>query len=425
MMSTVIVTVVPNSAVRPADIAEAAQPCGLSPIFVSIADTLDEPERAEYESFGPVVQADKHELTPAVVQLRDHRASGVTTFSEGMVPFTAHLAHDLGLPFHDRDTAVRLTDKGAQRRRLAERGVESIWSVVVASRSEALALLAGRPGPVVVKPVRGQSSTDVHLLETAADFPPDLTPTAERPFVMEEYLRGRDEGEFGDYVSVESFVADGRTHTIGVTSKFPMVPPFREHGHFIPSHLSAAECDDIARLAGDAALALGVRQGLVHTEFKLTPEGPRIIEVNGRLGGFLADMYRRGTGVNLLEVGIRVACGQPVALTESEARSVEFQYFGLSPLPGGVFRDVSGIDTLLKEQGIVSYLQRLAIGADLPPMTTSSFMDVLGGSATDYEEMWETIDRGLSHLQFTFEQLDGTTSVWQAKRGAMVAVQQP
>ncbi|SHL36120.1 ATP-grasp domain-containing protein [Streptomyces yunnanensis] len=423
-MGSVVVVVFPRSAVRPHEISEAARQCGHSPVHVAAAGALDEAELAEYASFGPVVEADEHNLETALERLRPLRAAGVTTFSEGMVPFTSRLAHSLGLPYHDHETAIRLTDKRAQRRRLAEAGVDAVWSVPVTSRTEALAVMAGRPGPFVVKPVRGQSSIDTHFVGTAADLPADLHPTEDRPFLVEEYLRGRDEGDFGDYVSVESLVMDGQVHTLGVTGKFPLMPPFREHGQFVPSHLPAPERADVARLATDAALALGVVSGLVHTEIKLTAGGPRIIEVNGRMGGFMPWMYRRATGLNLLELGIRAACGFPVEIPEPVAKAVEFQYWGLSPLPSGALMRADGADVLLKEPGVVGYEQRLPDGADLPAQSTSFFMDVVHGSAPDHRTMLETIDRSLAHMRFTFREPSGAVTVWQAQRGSMVRIDQ-
>ncbi|MEU8975209.1 ATP-grasp domain-containing protein [Streptomyces monashensis] len=421
-MSTVIVAVFPNSAVRPPDIAHAAHRCGHTPVYVTLTGALSAQERAEYEAFGPVLESSEHDVAPVAAELRRYEAAGVTTFSEGLLRFTAELAHALDMPYHDRETAARLTDKRAQRQRLAECGVDTVRSVAVSSREEAISLLASRPGPAVVKPVRGQSSIDTHFVRDAADFPADLTPTPERPFVVEEFLRGRDEGDFGDYVSVESLVVLGRVHTIGITGKFPLMPPFREHGGFVPSHLGADEGERVAKLAADAALALGIRRGLVHTEIKLTPEGPRIIEVNGRLGGFVADMYQRATGLDLHELGILTACGLPVELPRPTVNTVEFQYFGLSPLPGGVLRGIDGVEVMLKVPGVVGRLQRLNVGDELPAQSTSFFMDVLRGTAPDHASMLDTIDRSLAHLRLTFEEPDGRTSVWQARRGAMARI---
>lgn len=70
-----------------------------------------------------------------------------------------------------------------------------------------------------------------------------------------------------------------------VTGKFALAPPLRERGAFMPATLSEAETKAVAALAASAVLALGIRYGASHTEVKLTPDGPRVIEVNGRVGG--------------------------------------------------------------------------------------------------------------------------------------------
>ncbi|WP_326617631.1 ATP-grasp domain-containing protein [Streptomyces decoyicus] len=385
---------------------------------MTAAGALDEREKAEYMSFGPVVECDPdapHEVVPT---LRSHCASGVTTFSEGMVPLTSRLAQGIHLPFHDRDTVNLLTDKLAQRRRLAERRVDAVWSELVTSRTAALALVEERGHPVVVKPVRSQSSRDTYYVENAAQFPDGLEPSGERPFVVEEYLSGRDEGEYGDYVSVETLVVDGRAFTLGITGKFPLSSPFREHGQFLPARLPGNESSEVAHLAADAAQALGIQMGLVHTEIKLTARGPRIIEVNGRLGGFLGELYQRASGQNLLALGIAVACGQPVDPPPPAApETVEFQYSNLPPVTGGVLRRVGGADIARKEPGIVDYTVRLPEGEKLPTDVMTLFIDLLRGSAPDHASMLKTIDRALAHLCFSYERPDGTTYTWQSARG--------
>ena len=56
-------------------------------------------------------------------------------------------------------------------------------------------------------------------------------------------------------------------------------------------------------IASMAIKALGVRVGFLHTEIKLTPDGPRIIEVNGRLGGSVAEMAKACHGHRSLRAG--------------------------------------------------------------------------------------------------------------------------
>lgn len=131
--------------------------------------------------------------------------------------------------------------------------------------------------PAVLKPVRGEGSRDTYLVTDETTGLQAVTEWFEhhdRPLTLEEYLRGRDEKPFGDYVSVESAVCHGVVSTIAVTGKYPLLDPFREPGQFWPSHLPTAEQNEIADLAARAVQALGVRTETMHTEIKLTTDGP-------------------------------------------------------------------------------------------------------------------------------------------------------
>ncbi|MBP0452924.1 ATP-grasp domain-containing protein [Kitasatospora sp. RG8] len=422
-MTSVVVAIVPGAAVRPAEIAAAAQACGHTPVFVALPGALGGPEHAECAALGPVLACDPDAVGATVEELRRHRPAGVTTFSEAMVPLVSAIGDGLGLPFHDPATVTLLTDKWAQRRRLAEAGVDAVRCTVVADRAGLLAELRAQDGPVVVKPVRSQGSRDTYFVPVPDALPAGLLPTPGRPFVVEEFLQGRGEGDFADYVSVEGLVEDGRVQTLGISGKLPMITPFREVGAFFPSHLPPAELDAIAGLAADAVRALGVRRGHVHSEVKLTPDGPRLIEVNGRIGGYKSELYGRVTGADWLALGIAVACGQPVG-TVAPARSdtVEFQFFNNPPLEGGVLRRVDGVDAVLREPGVVDYLGRFPVGSVLKPEGGTLWMDLLRGSAPDHAGMLKTIDQCLAQMRFHIEAPDGATRVWQAGRGGLCAV---
>ncbi|MFF2043745.1 acetyl-CoA carboxylase biotin carboxylase subunit family protein [Kitasatospora sp. NPDC058170] len=422
-MTSVVVAIVPGAAVRPAEIAAAADACGQTPVFVALAGALGEAELAECAALGPVLACDPQAPGRTVEQLRAHHPAGVTTFSEAMVPLISEIGDGLGLSFHDPDTVTLLTDKWAQRRRLAEAGVDAVRCTVVTDRDALLAELAARNGPVVVKPVRSQGSRDTYFVPEPGALPVGLVPTPERPFVVEEFLVGRGEGDFADYVSVEGLVEDGRVQTLAISGKLPMITPFREVGAFFPSHLPEAELDAIARLAADAVRALGVRRGLVHSEVKLTADGPRLIEVNGRIGGYKSELYGRVTGADWLALGIAVACGLPVG-TVAPARSdtVEFQFFNNPPLEGGVLRRVEGVDAVLREPGVIDHLARFPVGSTLAPEGGTLWMDLLRGSAPDHAGMLKTIDQCLAQMRFHIEAPDGVTRVWQAGRGGLCAV---
>ncbi|MEU2888642.1 ATP-grasp domain-containing protein [Streptomyces albidoflavus] len=422
-MTTVVVAVVPFASVRPAHLGKAAAARGLSPVFVAVRDALGESERAEYAALGPVFEVAEDGTGEAVAELRALDADGVLTFSEGLLPMTAALAAALELPYHDEATVTALTDKWVQRHTLADRGVDAVRSSLVTSREECLTVLAGRDEPVVVKPKRSQSSRDTFLVGPGEELPAAVRPTPEQPFVVEEYLRGRDEGEFGDYVSVESLVVGGEPVTLGVTGKFPLLPPFREQGQFVPARLAAADWAAVTRLASDAARALGVERGHVHTEIKLTPAGPKIIEVNGRLGGFMHEVYGRATGQDLVELGLAAACGLPVSPVEArQGGPVHVQYWNLPPRSGGELLAVEGVERLTAEEGVVGHLPRVVPGTVLEPAVTTHFMDIVSGRADDHAGLLTLLDRALPHLRFVYRLADGSTVSYRGSRHGLVPV---
>jgi hypothetical protein len=263
--------------------------------------------------------------------------AGVLTFSERRLRQTAAVAARLRLPYHAERTAAALTDKLTQRRLMAEHGVQVTRSALVRGPGDVTAALAHVGGPAVLKPRHGAGSVDTCLVTSAAECRRRLAEfsdgRAARDFVLEELLAG-DPGvagpAWGDYVSVESVAADGVICPIAVTGKMPLLPPFREGGQFSPAALPDAVAERCGKLAADALRALGVRHGVSHTEIKLTPGGPRVIEVNGRLGGLVADVLLRASGYDLVVAALRLALRQPLGPPPCWDR-VAYQYCLVPP----------------------------------------------------------------------------------------------
>lgn len=292
---------------------------------------------------APLLQA----LAPVVDlaaggDLRGAGVDGIVTFSEAQLRTTAALAQELGLPQHSVDTAAALTDKSRQRALLNAAGVSVTRHEAVADTSE-LCAAAGRVGyPVVVKPVHGDSGrytvrcADERELVAAIDTVlPFRVGTGERSWEVEELLRpGRHPaGEWlGDYVSVETVSVAGTGNHFTVCDKLPLAAPFRERGTIIPSSLSGELRDEVVELAGDALRALDVRVGITHTEIKLTPDGPRVIEVNGRLGGGIARLMSRCSDTSPVRLAVRAALGRPVSDRPAAFDRAALLYLALPPM---------------------------------------------------------------------------------------------
>ncbi|HEY5835771.1 ATP-grasp domain-containing protein [Streptomyces sp.] len=301
----------------PTDIAAAA--AGVADLVFAV-DTRDEHSARAADllaEIGPVHDL-AHQAAADVVAAVAGSVAGVATYSETMLPAAARLAAALGLPFHSPATAAVLTSKSAQRTRLNAAGVGSVRQRPLTDLAELAAAVAAVGPPVVVKPDAGQSSRDTYRCDSPSDVPAltaDLAASAvpSDRWVVERLLVGRPAAPgrewLGECCSVETAVVDGELWHYMITDKLPRTPPFRETGDMVPSALPAADQDAVRDVAARAIAALGVRHGVVHTEIMLTPDGPVVIEANGRLAGDLGRLLRRAPGFDPARLVLEVALG--------------------------------------------------------------------------------------------------------------------
>jgi biotin carboxylase len=240
---------------------------------------------------------------------------GALAWDEARVLQVAKVAEAFGLPGGDPAAALRTRDKHQTREALDAAGVPQARSILVATLGEALDA-AGQIGyPVVLKPRAMAASLGAVLVadpgELAAQFAfaRDTTiPGAWRYEVgvlVEEYLTGPE-------ISVESAVHGGRVYPMFVARKQVGYPPyFEEVGHVVDARDPLLADQGLLTLLQDTHAGLGFADGVTHTEVKLTPAGPKIVEVNGRLGGGLIPyLGMRASGIDPGLAAAAVACGR-------------------------------------------------------------------------------------------------------------------
>ena len=348
-------------------------------------------------------------------QLADGQTQAVLTFSDAVLVEAAELAARLGLPFNSVETVSMLTDKGRQRAQLRSAGLDPVRTSTLHSAADWPAALTEVGLPAVLKPIRGSGSRDTFLIRDeqrgaalAGKLLPDR-PVSDEPaagdaagFILEQFLVGRPCLPYGDYVSVESVVSGADIQHLAVTGKFPMQPPFREIGHFWPSVLAEAECEQVKQLTGRALAALGVSLGITHTELKLTPDGPRIIEVNGRLGGYLNDLGRAAYGIDLVEIAGRLALGQSPPRLPQRPGQVHFQYSSPMPTTACTLRRIEGVPALRRAPGITGYRPFYPPGSQVGPSVMTRRLDMVFGVAADHREMLQILKVALAELRYQF-----------------------
>jgi glutathione synthase/RimK-type ligase-like ATP-grasp enzyme len=273
---------------------------------------------------GTVIDSSEHDFQGVVTAVKAHEPDGILSMHDGDLVWTARLAQELGLAFHSLDAAQKLTDKHAQREALAAAGlIVPMFRILPRHASADDVASIGRTFsyPAVLKPRWGQSSRDTLPISDFSQLRSTLTDSRgleAEDYVLEGFvpdasaeLGGRG---FANFVSVESVVEDGRIEHAAISARTPFRWPFRETGYCTPSALSPEVELDVHRVATTAARALGVEVGCLHTEIKLTDDGPVIIEVNGRPGGGISEMLESASGFSILRTALRLAVGDPVEL---------------------------------------------------------------------------------------------------------------
>ncbi len=330
----------------------------------------------------------------------------VVTYLDANMATLAQVAEALDLPFHSLATSIVLTDKVEQRRALKDAGLATPACVAVApgGSEQDLANAESVVGwPAVLKPRSAQGSRYTffvederhlfHLLDELGVRRPDM--------VLESYLAddpSHSDQPFADYVSVESVVAQGVISHLALTGRFPPAENFRETGFFIPAALNEADQAAVLALATSAIEALGVTTGCLHSEIKFTPDGPRIIEVNGRVGGGVPEMLNRAAGVALLELTLRIALGEAVRINGPVAtKRIGYRFFLQPPSLSATVAKISGIDAVNDFPGVDAITVHQGPGSILDWKDGSrNHIVAVVGTADDYEEL-QTVNRLLNN----------------------------
>jgi biotin carboxylase/MFS family permease len=250
---------------------------------------------------------------------------GVLTVWEDSVPIAARVAAALGLPGNPIEAVDAARSKLRTRELSARLGLPTPLAARVRSLDELYAAAADIGFPAVVKPEFGRQALGCVRIDSFSMLPAVYRlvrevadPEADEIFrqgnglLLEEYLDGV---EF----DVDLVLEDGTCVFSSVSQQWPTAEPsFQETGlHCPPDHRRRAVRALVA-FAAEAAREFGFRTGVLHIEAKSTSAGPRIVEINARMGGGPVHLIVEAVwGVDLIEAQVRSSLGLPQSLRPS------------------------------------------------------------------------------------------------------------
>lgn len=298
---------------------------------------------------------------------RKHDVAGVLTVSsDRLVPAVAAAAEALRLPGIGMDVAHRVTHKGAMRIRLARRGVPQPPFAIVRTQASANAALDSFGYPAVLKPIdsggqRGLAC--VHGTEEIAEaFAAASAASRTGEVIVERFCEGL---ELNGIVIVRG----GKAEVLTLSER--LRPPGRGFGvgwaHVFPARLSRSARAEAEWVASASVLALGVRDGIGFPQLLVADDGSvRVVEVAARIpAGQMIDLVLNAVGVDLVEIAVLQALGEPVPDEVARARferptAIRFLTGPPGRLPVGRVRRIGSLAAVLAAAGVVaggSYLK--------------------------------------------------------------------
>jgi isopentenyl diphosphate isomerase/L-lactate dehydrogenase-like FMN-dependent dehydrogenase/biotin carboxylase len=275
---------------------------------------------------------------------------GVMTVGTDASQTVAAVANALNLPGIPFEVAERATDKIKMRQVLKEKGVpvpnfRPVWTL-----EEGRTAVNEMPLPLVIKPCDNMGARGVRKIECFDDLIPAFREAKEASIsgklIIETFMEGPE-------LSLDALVFEGTIHITGVADRIiERAPYFVEVGHTLPSALPADQQADAIEVFKQAISALGIDIGAAKGDIKITPDGPKIVEIAARLsGGWMsAYTYPLSTGVNLYKAAIQIALGEPPADLKPKTFLVAAER-SLFPPPGKIL-SIQGVEEARKIKGV-------------------------------------------------------------------------
>jgi hypothetical protein len=283
---------------------------------------------------------------------------GVMTTYENYVVPSAKIAQYLGLPGLPLSAAQACTDKFIMRGLFAKSPQKISPDFALADSEEVLRDFAKKHQfPIILKPANLSKSLLVTKNNSLAELIDNFrkakqaissiyvkyAPGRQPKLIVEEYLDGHIHSvdafidKYGQPQVLENVVDYQTGYDIGFDDNF-------HYSRILPSALSLAEVEAVRNCAAAGIKALGMKNSPAHCEIIVTKDGPRIVEIGARNGGYRERMHRLANGIDITRAAINTALGQPVNILPKKNQPCAV--LELFPRRPGIFNGINNLEAL-------------------------------------------------------------------------------
>lgn len=263
------------------------------------------------------LEGDTDEILRAVSYLaRERKFDLIAPMEEYMIQLAATIRAHLGcVSGLDEGTARRVRDKLTMRMTARSAGLNTPRFVGLSHHPDVARFLEDVPAPWILKPRLEGGSVQMAKFHNADKVWQKVHEMGDKQswFLLEEFITG-------DVCHVDSLYHRGKV-VFANASKY-LTPPFSVwHGGGVFGSRSVARTSKLGKTLlkenERAVAAMGVRNGVAHTEFIVDPQGkPYFLELGARIPGAHLDiLVEKASGVNIAFEQCRLEIG---TLTDSD-----------------------------------------------------------------------------------------------------------
>lgn len=317
------------------------------------------------------IDAIKQAIDEAV---KKYSIDAVMTVYENYVVSAAMIADYLNLPGLPISAAEACTDKYLMRGLFAKSPQKiSPDYDEINSLDDALAFAADHAYPLILKPanlaksllVTKNNNQDelIHnynkMQASIAGIYKKYAPLRSPKIIIEEFMTG-------PIHSVDAFVdQEGTPHVLEQVVDYQTGYDigFDDNFHYsrlLPSKLSSADINAIRQTAAAGCRALGMKSSPAHIEIIRTSQGPRIVEIGARNGGYRERMHGIANDIDIPGNAILVALGQKPSIKAN--RNEPCAVLELFPKKPGTFTGINHAEELQQLPSLQYYALKQPLG---------------------------------------------------------------
>ena len=345
---------------------------------------------------------------------------GIATFEDHAGPLTALLANVLGFPGHPLLSVGFSKNKIFTREVCIEAGIPSPRFFRIKSETDLDTASMHVGFPAVLKPVSGASSISTYLLRSKEELHQRYAQTIAEAeghlkksgvhsdndeeiiwakgfdMTLEQYLDGE---EF----DVDILLSEGQSVYASVTRDITQPSHLKEAGSQMPPDFPADKQNEMTEFAKQVLHALEFVNGAFHVEIKYTSNGPRLIEVNARIGGGpIYYFHRHVWGVDLVEQYFLTCLGVPIRPQKANTPITCLMTSDLPSPISGVVNSINFLDPIASHPQVIHTKVNVKVGQKIIG-SDKGIPDWLGEimlQGPTVENASQTMDTFLAQIQF-------------------------